>query len=41
MNEDQRKLARRVLKEGKSVREAAKTFSTHPAALYRTLTPVN
>jgi DNA invertase Pin-like site-specific DNA recombinase len=39
MNEDQRKLALRLLKEGKSVREVARTFSVHPATLYRVLTP--
>ena len=40
MNEDQQKLAQRLLKEGKSVREVARTFSVHPATLYRILTPV-
>jgi DNA invertase Pin-like site-specific DNA recombinase len=40
MNEDQAKLAKRLLKEGKSVREVARTFSVHPATLYRILTPV-
>lgn len=35
MNEDQRKLAQRLLKEGKPVREVARTFSVHPATLYR------
>lgn len=30
MNEDQRKLAQRLLKEGKSVREVALTFSVTP-----------
>lgn len=39
MNEDQRNLAQRLLKEGKSVREVARTFSVHPATLYRILTP--
>lgn len=39
MNEDQRKLAARLLREGKSVREVARTFSVHPATLYRILTP--
>ena len=38
MNEDQRKLAARLLQEGKSVREVARTFSVHPATLYRMLT---
>ena len=33
MNDDQRKLAQRLLKEGKSVREVARTFSVHPATL--------
>ncbi len=32
--------AQRLLKEGKSVREVARTFSVHPATLYRILTPV-
>jgi len=39
MNEGQHKLAQRLLKEGKSVREVARTFSVHPAILYRLLTP--
>jgi DNA invertase Pin-like site-specific DNA recombinase len=39
MNEEQRRLAQRLLKEGKSVREVARTFSVHPATLYRMLTP--
>jgi DNA invertase Pin-like site-specific DNA recombinase len=37
MNADQRDLAQRLLKEGKSVREAARSFSVHPATLYRIL----
>ena len=41
MNADQRNLARRLLKEGKSVREVAHTFSIHPATLYRILTPAS
>ena len=40
MNEDQRKLAQRLLKEGKSIREVARTFSVHPATLYRIVSPV-
>jgi transposase-like protein len=36
MNADQQRLAERLLKEGKSVREVARTFSVHPATLYRT-----
>jgi DNA invertase Pin-like site-specific DNA recombinase len=39
MNADQRNLAQRLLKEGKSVREVARTFSVHPATLYRVLAP--
>jgi len=39
MNEDQQKLAQRLLREGKSVREVARTFSAHPATLYRLLAP--
>jgi DNA invertase Pin-like site-specific DNA recombinase len=39
MNAEQQKLARRLLQEGKSVREVARTFSIHPATLYRILTP--
>ena len=35
MNADQRDLAQRLLKEGKSVREVARSFSVHPATLYR------
>ena len=31
MNANQRKLALRLLQEGKSVREVARTFSVHPA----------
>jgi DNA invertase Pin-like site-specific DNA recombinase len=38
-NEDQRKLAQRLLKGGKSVREVARTFSVHPATLYCILAP--
>jgi DNA invertase Pin-like site-specific DNA recombinase len=37
---DQRKLAQRLLKEGKSVREVARTFSVHPATLYRIVASV-
>jgi DNA invertase Pin-like site-specific DNA recombinase len=33
----QRDLAQRLLKEGKSVREVARSFSVHPATLYRIL----
>jgi DNA invertase Pin-like site-specific DNA recombinase len=40
MNVDQRELARRLLKEGNSVREVARTFSVHPATLYRIAKPV-
>lgn len=39
MNEEQRELAKRLLKEGKSVREVARTFSIHPATLYRMTQP--
>lgn len=39
MNDDQQKLARRLLEEGKSVREVARTFSIHPATLYRMTQP--
>ena len=39
MNVNQRSLAQRLLKEGKSVREVARTFSVHPATLCRILTP--
>lgn len=39
MNEEQRKLAQRLLKEGKSVRQVAQTFSVHPATLYRIVKP--
>jgi DNA invertase Pin-like site-specific DNA recombinase len=37
MNAEQEKLAQRLLKEGKSVAEVARTFSVHPATLYRIL----
>jgi DNA invertase Pin-like site-specific DNA recombinase len=40
MNADQQKLALRLLHEGKSVREVARTFSVHPATLYRITKPV-
>jgi DNA invertase Pin-like site-specific DNA recombinase len=39
MNADQEKLALRLLKEGKSVREVARTVSIHPATLYRIVRP--
>jgi DNA invertase Pin-like site-specific DNA recombinase len=39
MNEEQRNLACRLIKEGKSVSEVARTFSIHPATLYRVLAP--
>jgi DNA invertase Pin-like site-specific DNA recombinase len=39
MNAEQQKLAKRLLKEGQSVREVAQTFSVHPATLYRILAP--
>ena len=39
MSKDQTELARRLLKEGKSVREVARTFSIHPATLYRMVIP--
>jgi transposase-like protein len=38
MNDDQCQLAQRLLKEGKSVRDVARTFAVHPATLYRMLT---
>jgi DNA invertase Pin-like site-specific DNA recombinase len=41
MNQDQQVLAQRLLKEGKSVSEVARTFSVHPATLYRILAPSN
>jgi transposase-like protein len=37
MNIEQQNLAKRLLKEGKSVSEVARTFSVHPATLYRIL----
>lgn len=39
MNEEQQNLACRLIKEGKSVSEVARTFSIHPATLYRVLAP--
>ena len=41
MNEQQRVLANRLIKEGKSVSEVARTFSVHPATLYRILAPAS
>jgi DNA invertase Pin-like site-specific DNA recombinase len=41
MNAEQQELARRLLKEGQSVREVARTFSVHPATLYRILAPAS
>jgi len=37
MNQEQQKLAQRLIKEGKSVSEVARTFSVHPAKVYRAL----
>jgi DNA invertase Pin-like site-specific DNA recombinase len=37
MNVEQQKLAQRLIKEGKSVSEVARTFSVHPATVYRAL----
>jgi DNA invertase Pin-like site-specific DNA recombinase len=37
MNADQRDLAQRLLKAGKSVPEVARSFSIHPATRYRVL----
>jgi DNA invertase Pin-like site-specific DNA recombinase len=37
MNQEQQKLAQRLIKEGKSVSEVARTFSVHPATVYRAL----
>ena len=39
MNADQQSLAHLLLQEGKSVREVARTFSIHPATLYRLVKP--
>jgi len=39
MNAEQRELAKRLIKEGRSVSEVARTFSVHPATLYRLLAP--
>ena len=41
MNAEQRNLANRLIKEGKSVSEVARTFSVHPATLYRILAPAS
>ena len=41
MNDDQRQLAQRLVKEGKSVSEVAHTFNVHPATLYRILAPAS
>jgi DNA invertase Pin-like site-specific DNA recombinase len=37
MNQEQKKLAQRLIAEGKSVSEVARTFSVHPATVYRVL----
>ena len=37
INQEQKKLAQRLIKEGKSVAEVARTFSVHPATIYRVL----
>jgi len=37
MNQEQNKLAQRLIAEGKSVSEVARTFSVHPATVYRVL----
>jgi DNA invertase Pin-like site-specific DNA recombinase len=39
MNADQQRLAQRLLQEGKSVKEVARTFRVHPATLYRIAKP--
>ena len=39
LNNEQRKLAKRLIKEGKSISEVARTFSVHPSTLYRVLVP--
>lgn len=39
MTADQRKLALRLIKEGKSVREVARSFSVHHTTLYRIVEP--
>jgi DNA invertase Pin-like site-specific DNA recombinase len=41
MNIEQQDLAKRLLKEGKSVSEVARTFSVHPATVYRILAPAS
>ena len=41
MNEEQRNPANRLIKEGKSVSEVARTFCVHPATLYRILAPAS
>jgi DNA invertase Pin-like site-specific DNA recombinase len=41
MNIEQQDLAKRLLNEGKSVSEVARTFSVHPATLYRILAPTS
>jgi len=41
MNAEQQALAKRLLKEGKSVAEVARTFSVHPATLYRIFVPAS
>jgi DNA invertase Pin-like site-specific DNA recombinase len=41
MEIEQQVLAKRLLKEGKSVSEVARTFNVHPATLYRILAPTS
>jgi transposase-like protein len=41
MNIERQNLAKRLLKEGKSVSEVAHTFSVHPATLYSILAPAS
>lgn len=40
MTADQRKLALRLIKEGESVREVARTFCVHHTTLYRIIEPI-
>ena len=37
MNDEQKTLAHRLLQEGKSIKEIAKTFNVHNATIYRLL----
>lgn len=41
LNEEQQALAHRLIREGKAVRDVAKTFKVHPATIYRMTTDLD